>query len=179
MSNIIGPDFSVSLCVYLGVSQISSINPLSLSLPPAPLPPVSFPLSGVSGQTVRVDGGSLDGADPPARTVASTPLGSASLTQAFWILSHHSSVRDPISTWELWSGPKLIHTHCFQAKHEFVPPFAHMLPRPSPSPSAWRTPPRPPRVQCRSHLLCDTWPTLSTTSRSLPQAPMPRSVLLF
>lgn len=95
---------------------------------------------------------------PPPRIVASTPLGSASLTRAFWILSHHSSACDPISTLELWSGPQLIHTHCFQAKHEFVPCFAHVLPCPRPSLSAWRTPTRPPHVQGRPHLLCDTLP---------------------
>lgn len=39
MSNVIGPSFSVSLCVYFGVSRISSINPFSSSRVACRFPP--------------------------------------------------------------------------------------------------------------------------------------------
>lgn len=68
-----------------------------------------------------------------AGTASSTPQGSASVTQAFWLPSHHSSFCGLISTLELWSGPKLIHTHCFQAKYEclYPPHWPVLLPYPT------------------------------------------------
>lgn len=75
----------------------------SILSPPPVLPPVLFPHSGVSGKGPghigRVGRGSLDDTDPPAETVVSTPLGSASLTQASWILFHHPHSVAPFLLW--------------------------------------------------------------------------------
>lgn len=138
-----------------------------------------FPHRRVSGkgpgQIGRAGRGNhWDNMDLLAGTVSSPPQGSASVTQAFWLPSHHSSFCGPISTLELWSGPKLIHTHCFQAKYECLyPPHLPVL---LPYPCAFPYWPRELLVlpTCSSSFTSSVTPPAPQTPQVAPSPELPR-----
>lgn len=107
----------VSVCLSWSVSNLIYRSSFSSSCVAA----CPFPCSGVftkgPGQAGRVgSGGHCDDAALP-QGLWPPPRGARLLSHKASGFCLTISFCDPISSLERWSGPKLIHTHCLQAKH--------------------------------------------------------------